>query len=34
MAASVTSAGNLCARVYDSRGIPDNTVYTLQIVHP
>jgi hypothetical protein len=34
MAASVTSAGNLCARVYDSRGIPDNTDYTLQVVHP
>ena len=34
MAASVTSAGNLCARVYDSRGIPDETTYTLQIVHP
>jgi len=34
MAASVTSAGNLCARVYDSRGIPDATNYTLQVVHP
>ena len=34
MAASVTSAGNLCARVYDSRGIPDDTSYTLQVIHP
>ena len=34
MAASVTAGGNLCARVYDSQGIPDSTVYTLVVIHP
>ena len=34
MVASVTAGGNLCARVYDSRGIPDDTAYTLVVTHP
>ena len=34
MAASVTAGGNLCARVYDSKGIPDATAYTLVVIHP
>jgi hypothetical protein len=34
MAATVTAGGNLCARVYDSRGIPDETAYTLVVIHP
>jgi hypothetical protein len=34
MVASVTAGGNLCARVYDSRGIPDETTYTLVVIHP
>lgn len=34
MVASVTAGGNLCARVYDSRGIPDQTTYTLVVTHP
>lgn len=32
--ASVTAGGTLCARVYDSQGIPDATAYTLVVVHP
>ena len=34
MAATVTAGGNLCARVYDSQGIPDATAYTLVVIHP
>jgi hypothetical protein len=34
LAASVSAAGNICARVYDSKGVPDATTYTLQVVHP
>ena len=34
MVASVTAGGNICVRVYDSRGIPDATAYTLVVTHP
>jgi len=34
MGASVSAAGTLCLRVYDSQGIPDATNYTVQIIHP
>jgi hypothetical protein len=34
LAATVSSAGNICARVYDSKGVPDATSYTLEVVHP
>ena len=34
LAATVTAAGQLCARVYDSKGVPDATTYTLQVIHP
>jgi hypothetical protein len=32
--AAVSAGGNLCARVYDSQGVPDATVYTLVVTHP
>jgi hypothetical protein len=34
LTATVTAAGQICARVYDSQGIPDATTYTLQVIHP
>ena len=34
LAATVSAAGNICARVYDSKGVPDATSYTLEVVHP
>lgn len=34
MGASVSAAGTLCLRVYDSQGIPDATNYTVQVIHP
>jgi hypothetical protein len=34
LAATVSAAGSLCARVYDSKGVPDATSYTLEVVHP
>jgi hypothetical protein len=34
LTATVSAAGQLCARVYDSQGVPDATTYTLQVVHP
>ena len=34
LVATVSAAGNICARVYDTKGVPDATAYTLEIVHP
>ena len=34
LAATVSAAGNICARVYDSKGVPDATAYTLEVIHP
>jgi len=34
LTATVSAAGNICARVYDSKGVPDATAYTLEVVHP
>ena len=34
LAATVSAAGNICARVYDTKGIPDATSYTLEVTHP
>ena len=34
LTASVSAAGQLCARVYDSQGVPDATTYTLEVIHP
>jgi hypothetical protein len=34
LAASVSAAGSICARVYDSKGLPDATTYTLEVLHP
>lgn len=34
LAATVSAAGNICARIYDSKGVPDATSYTVEIVHP
>ena len=34
LAASVSAAGSICARVYDSKGVPDATTYTLEVLHP
>ena len=34
MTSTVSAAGTLCARVYDSKGVPDATTYTLTVVHP
>lgn len=34
LAATVSAAGTICARVYDSKGVPDATSYTLVVVHP
>ena len=34
LAATVSAAGNICTRVYDSKGVPDATSYTLEVIHP
>jgi hypothetical protein len=34
LAATVSAAGSICARVYDSKGLPDATSYTLEVIHP
>ncbi len=34
LTATVSAAGQICARVYDSQGVPDATTYTLEVVHP
>jgi hypothetical protein len=34
LVATVSAGGSLCARVYDSKGVPDATTYTLEVVHP
>ncbi|MCX6552157.1 MAG: hypothetical protein NTY02_14350 [Acidobacteria bacterium] len=34
LTATVSAAGTLCARVYDSKGVPDATIYTLSVTHP
>jgi hypothetical protein len=34
LSATVSAAGNICARVYDTKGVPDTTAYTLEVVHP
>ena len=34
LAAAVTAAGQLCARVYDTKGLTAATEYTLQVIHP
>jgi hypothetical protein len=34
LSATVSSAGNICARIYDSKGVPDVTTYTLEVIHP
>jgi hypothetical protein len=34
LTATVSAAGQLCARVYDSKGLTEATTYTLEIVHP
>ena len=34
LTATVSAAGSICARVYDSKGVPDATAYTLEVIHP
>jgi hypothetical protein len=34
LTATVSAAGSLCARVYDTKGVPDPTTYSLQVIHP
>jgi hypothetical protein len=34
LAATVSAAGSICARVYDSKGVPDATSYVLEVIHP
>jgi len=34
LTATVTAAGQLCARVYDTKGLTEPTSYTLQVIHP
>jgi hypothetical protein len=34
LTATVSAAGNICVRVYDTKGVPDATAYTLEVVHP
>jgi len=34
LVATVSAAGSICARVYDTKGVPDATAYTLEVVHP
>ena len=32
--ATVSAAGNICVRIYDTKGVPDATAYTLEVIHP
>ena len=34
LTATVSAAGQLCARVYDTKGLTAATSYTLQVIHP
>ena len=34
LGATVSAAGSICARVYDTKGVPDATAYTLEVIHP
>jgi len=34
LTATVSAAGQLCARVYDTKGLTEATSYTLQVIHP
>jgi len=34
LTATVSAAGQLCARVYDSKGLTEAAEYTLQVIHP
>ena len=34
LTATVSAAGQLCARVYDTQGLTAATSYTLQVIHP
>jgi hypothetical protein len=34
LTATVSAAGQLCARVYDTKGLTAATDYTLQVIHP
>lgn len=34
LTATVSAAGNICARIYDTKGVPDVTTYTLEVIHP
>jgi hypothetical protein len=34
LVATVSAAGNICGRIYESKGVPDATSYTLEVVHP
>jgi hypothetical protein len=34
LTATVSAAGSLCARVYDTKGVPDVTAYSLEVIHP
>jgi len=34
LTATVSAAGQLCARVYDTKGLTEPTSYTLQVIHP
>ena len=34
VSATVSAAGTLCVRAYDSQGVPDPTSYTITVKHP
>lgn len=34
LVATVSAGGQICARVYDSKGLPDATTYSLEVTHP
>ena len=34
LTATVSAAGNICVRIYDTKGVPDVTAYTLEVIHP
>jgi len=34
LTATVSAAGQLCARVYDTKGLAEAAAYTLEVVHP
>ena len=34
LGATVSAAGQLCVRVYDTKGLAEATDYTIQVVHP